>query len=42
MASALCDLQIDKGAKLEEVVSQWLALADDENEFCEIQNAIEE
>jgi len=42
MASTLRRLQFDKDSKLEEEIAQWLALAENENEFCEIRNAVEE
>ena len=42
MASKLRRHRFDKDSKLEEEISQWLAIAENENEFCEIRNAIEE
>lgn len=42
MASTLHKNKICYDPKLKSVILQWLALAEDENEFCEIRNAIEE
>ena len=42
MSSAIKQKVDVKDGRLTSMISQWLKLAEDKNEFCEIRNAIEE